>query len=108
MGRMNYHKIQLDTDEKSIAVSGLLTKSLLENCPLLHLKICLLLLFPDLNKLADSYINCSISPVIIFIALLLFLLGSWFAEDTCQQSSVTSITTHYMMDLKFSQEEKPT
>lgn len=36
MGRMNYHKIQLETNEKSSAVSGLLTKSLLENCPLLR------------------------------------------------------------------------
>lgn len=54
MGRMNYHKIQLDTNEKSSAVSGLLTKSLLENCPLLHLTVCLLLLFPGLTKLAVS------------------------------------------------------
>jgi len=51
---MNYHKIQLNINEKSRVVSGLLTKSLLENCPLLDLTICLLLLFPDFNKLADS------------------------------------------------------
>lgn len=54
MGRMNYHKIQLNTNEKYSMVSGLLTKPFLENCPLLHFTICLLLLFPDLNKLADS------------------------------------------------------
>lgn len=54
MGRMNYHKIQLETNEKSSAVRGLLSKSLLEYCPLLGLTICLLLLFPNLSTLADS------------------------------------------------------